>query len=358
MVEETFSQFNSPLEKIEVDSVKKSGKPVIGVTIGDPAGIGPEISIKALLEPSVLKVCKPVLIGDLSVLRSVNERLGLNASFRTIDSPEEAKGERGSIELIDLDNVNLKNLPVGEASSESGRASIQYIEKAVEYALRREFSAISTAPINKKAISMAGSKHIGHTEILGALCGVKEPLTMFWVKNMRIFFLTRHVPLIEAVKMVKKERIINMTLRIRKALHQLGINNPKIAVAALNPHASDGGLIGSEEIEEIIPAIRELQSMGLNVIGPIPADSVFRQALEQKYDAVLSLYHDQGHIPAKTLDFYGTVAVTLGLPFIRTSVDHGTAYDIAWKGLANHKSLVEAIKLAAKLSKVYSPNSG
>lgn len=333
----------------------RSTRPIIGVTIGDPAGIGPEISIKASLEASVLRVCKPVLIGDLSVLKEVSERLGLNAAFRIIDSPREAKGRGGSIDLINLNNVKLESLPIGEASAESGRASIQYIEKAVEYALRREVSAISTAPINKRAINMAGSEHIGHTEILAALCGVEEPLTMFWVKGMRIFFLTRHVPLTEAVKAVKKERIIDMVLKIKKVLRQMGLNNPKIAVAALNPHAGDGGLIGSEENKEIIPAVSALQNMGLSVFGPIPADSIFHQALERKYDAVLSLYHDQGHIAAKTLNFYGAVAVTLGLPFIRTSVDHGTAYDIAWKGLANHKSLVEAIKLAAKLSKVYSP---
>lgn len=336
--------------------MNRSARPIIGVTIGDPAGIGPEISVKASLESSVLKVCKPVLIGDVSVLKGVSERLGLNIDFRIIDSPREARGERGLIDLVNLSNVDLRNLPIGEASAVSGRASIQYIEKAVDYALRREVSAISTAPINKKAINMAGSKHVGHTEILAALCGVEEPLTMFWVKGMRIFFLTRHVPLIEAVKAVKKEKIIGMTLKIKEALRQLGVDNPKIAVAALNPHAGDEGLIGSEEIREIVPAVKDLQSMGLNVVGPVPADSVFHQALERKYDAVLSLYHDQGHIAAKTLDFYGTVAVTLGLPFIRTSVDHGTAYDIAWKGLASHKSLVEAIKLAAKLSKIYSPD--
>ena len=334
--------------------MSESNKPIIGVTIGDPAGIGPEISIKALLEQSIFKLCKPVLIGDLALLKTVSEQLGLQVEFRVLGSPSEAKGEKGFIELIDLKNVDVKSLVVGVASAEAGRASIQYVEKAVEYALKREVDAISTAPINKKAINMAGSKHIGHTEMLADLCGVKEPLTMFWVKGIRIFFLTRHIPLIDAIKSVKKERIVNMTLKIEKALRQLKIKKPKIAIAALNPHASDGGLIGKEESEEIIPAVEILKSMGLNVVGPVPADSVFHQALMHKYDAVLSLYHDQGHIAAKTLDFHGAVAVTLGLPFIRTSVDHGTAYDIAWKGLADPRSLVEAIKTAASLSKIYS----
>ncbi|MEM1602191.1 MAG: 4-hydroxythreonine-4-phosphate dehydrogenase PdxA [Candidatus Bathyarchaeia archaeon] len=336
--------------------MKGSRKPVIGVTIGDPASIGPEISIKASLEPRVLRACVPVLIGDLDVLREVSGRLGLNADFRVIDSPSEAEGNKGTVNVIDLKSVDLENLPIGEASVESGRASVKYIEAAVKYALRREISAIATAPINKRAISMAGVKHIGHTEILAALCGVEEPLTMFWVKGIKIFFLTRHVPLVDAIRAVKRDRIVSMVQRVDAALRQLGVTKPRIAVAALNPHAGEGGLIGMEEIEEIIPAVNELQSIGLNVVGPVPADSVFHQALERKYDAILSLYHDQGHIAAKTLDFYGAVAVTLGLPFIRTSVDHGTAYDIAWKGVASHKSLTEAIRLAAELSKIYSPS--
>ena len=331
-------------------------KPIIGVTLGDPAGIGPEISIKTFLDDSVFEACRPLLIGDLSILRKISGQLGIQVDFRVVDSPREVVGKKGLVELIDLGNINLEKLTLGKASAESGRAAIEYIERAVKYALKGEINAVATAPINKKAINMAGSKHIGHTEMLAALCGVEEPLTMFWVKGMKIFFLTRHLPLIEAIKAVRKNRIVSMTMRIHKALRQIGVNSPRIAVAALNPHAGEEGLLGREEIEEIIPAVKELQKMGLNVVGPVPADSVFHQALEHKYDAVLSLYHDQGHIAAKTVDFYGAVAVTLGLPFIRTSVDHGTAYDIAGKGIANPKSLIEAVKLAAALSKVYSYN--
>jgi 4-hydroxythreonine-4-phosphate dehydrogenase len=334
--------------------MEKAAKPIIGVTVGDPAGVGPEISLKALLEPSVINSCRPVLIGDLSVLKKVSERLGFHFNFRVLESPSEVKDENKSINIVDLRSIDIDKLAVGAASAESGWASIQYIKRAVEYALKGEINAIATAPINKKAVNMAGSKHLGHTEILAALCGVEEPLTMFWVKDMKIFFLTRHVPLIEAIKAVKKDKIVGMTIKVERALRWLRIEKPRIAIAALNPHASDDGLMGSEEIEEVIPAVKELQGMGLNVVGPVPADSVFHKALEHEYDAVLSLYHDQGHIAAKTLDFYGAVAVTLGLPFIRTSVDHGTAYDIAWRGIANPRSLIEAIKLAAKLSKIYS----
>lgn len=341
-------------------SVRSSGrggraKPIVAVTMGDPAGVGPEISIKALLCDEVLKKCIPILVGDAKVLGEANQRLGLKARFRIIGSPTEAKQKKGEINLIDLGNVNVENLVIGAASAESGRASIQYIEKAVEYAIKREVDAVATAPINKRAVSMAGSLHIGHTEILAALCNVKDPLTMFYAKGLRIFFLTRHVPLIDAIKAIKRERIINMTLRVHRALQWLGIDRPKIAIAALNPHAGEEGLLGNQEAEEIIPAVRELRHLGLDVIGPLPADSIFHLALERGYDAVLSLYHDQGHIAAKTLDFYGSVAATLGLPFIRTSVDHGTAYDIAWRGLASPRSLIEAIKLAADLSRIYNP---
>jgi 4-hydroxythreonine-4-phosphate dehydrogenase len=334
--------------------MEKGSKPIVGITLGDPAGIGPEISIKTFLDDDVFEVCKPLLIGDLRILREISGQLGINVEFRPVNSPCEVRGERGLVELIDMKNVDIEKLMLGRASAEPGRASIEYVEKAVEYALKGEIDALATSPINKKAINMAGSKYIGHTEMLAGLCGVKEPLTMFWVRGVKIFFLTRHMPLIEAIKSVKKARIVDMSLRIKEALLSIGMENPRIAIAALNPHAGEEDLMGREESDEIIPAVKELQGIGLNINGPVPADSVFHQALEGKYDAVLSLYHDQGHIAAKTLDFYGAVAVTLGLPFIRTSVDHGTAYDIAGKGVANPKSLIEAVKLAAALSKVYS----
>ncbi len=325
-------------------------RPTVGITMGDPAGIGPEVSIKSLMRDEIYTLCKPVLIGDLNLLKETADHLGLKVEFKVLSSPRDAQGKFGVIEVIDLKNVNLDNLRVGEVSAEAGRASLDYIERAVEYALKGELDAIVTAPISKEAIRMAGCKYIGHTELIGALAGVEEPLTMFWVQGVRIFFLTRHLPLIEAIRAVKKSRIVEMVLRMEREMRRMGIERPRIAVAALNPHASDGGLIGDEEEKEIKPAVHELRDAGINVYGPIPADSVFHQALEGKYDAVLSLYHDQGHIAAKTRDFYGTVSVTLGLPFIRTSVDHGTAFDIAGRGVANPRSMEEAIKLAANLT--------
>jgi 4-hydroxythreonine-4-phosphate dehydrogenase len=335
-----------------------TNEPIIIITMGDPAGIGPEIAIKSLINPEIHGLCRPILIGTLKSLQKTAMHLNLDIAFKAIPAPGYAKGKTGTIEVIDLNNVDTEKLKTGIMSAEAGRASIEYIEKAVNYALQGECEAIVTAPINKKAISLAGSRHIGHTELIAALSNVKDPLTMFSVRGLRIFFLTRHLSLKDAVRAVKKDSIIETTVKIAQALARIGLADPYIAIAALNPHASDEGLMGTEEAKEIYPAVKELRNMGLNVDGPVPADSVFHQAVEGKYEAILSMYHDQGHIAAKTLDFYGTVSVTLGLPFIRTSVDHGTAYDIAGKGVVNAKSLEEATKLAAKLVASSSRASG
>jgi 4-hydroxythreonine-4-phosphate dehydrogenase len=319
------------------------------ITIGHPAAIGPEIAVKTLLIPEVYEHCKPIIIGDIKLLQKTAMQLKEKVGFKTTTAPRNVEGRAGTIEVVDLNNVDLDTLQIGEISSEAGRASLEYVEKAVEYALQKEVNAIVTAPINKKAISLAGSSHIGHTELIAALSGVGKLVTMFWVRGARIFFLTRHLPLKEALNAVTRERIVDTTITIVEVLREIGVTDPKVAIAALNPHASDGGLVGSEEEEELAPAIKEVRTRGIKVYGPIPADSVFHQAVEGKYDAVLSLYHDQGHIAAKTLDFYGTVSVTLGLPFIRTSVDHGTAHEIAGRGIANPTSLNEAIKVAVDL---------
>lgn len=324
-------------------------RPVIGVTMGDPAGIGPEIALKALRKREVKHVCKPVLIGNREILNRMIKELGVKVSLRNVNSPREALGKSGIIDIVDLKNVNLETLRIGVVSLEAGKASLQYIKKATEYALGGLVDAVVTGPINKQAIRLTGSPYIGHTEMLATLCGNQNPLTMFCVQRARIFFLTKHLPLVEAVRAVTRNRIVRRVTQIIAELKHLGLKDPIIAVAALNPHASDDGLFGIEETKHILPAIKKLTNLKLNVVGPVPADTVFSKALEGKYDAVLSLYHDQGHIAAKTVDFYGTASVTLGLPFPRTSVDHGTAYDIAGKDLANPGSLIKAIKLASKL---------
>lgn len=332
--------------------------PTILITMGDPAGIGPEIALKSLREPSIHQVCKPIIIGDLNTLKEIAQTLNGCYVFESITSIESIQGIEGVIEVIDLNNVDNTEIQTGFISAAAGRASLDYIHQAVEAALNQQVDAIVTSPIHKKAIHLAGSSHIGHTEMIADLANVQDPLTMFWVRGARIFFLTRHLSLSDAIKHVTRGNIVETTLKIDDALKKIGVPNPRIAVAALNPHAGDQQLFGSEEEREITPAINLLRKKGIIAMGPIAADSVFHQAVEGQFDAVLSLFHDQGHIAAKTLDFHGTISVTLGLPFIRTSVDHGTAHDIAGQGVANPLSLIEAIKVATKLvilQKCHSP---
>ncbi|HET6780977.1 MAG TPA: 4-hydroxythreonine-4-phosphate dehydrogenase PdxA [bacterium] len=312
--------------------------PVVGITIGDPAGIGPEIVVRALAHESVPASVTPVVIGDRWVLERAMDATGIRLEF---DST-------GRGRLIDLANVD-RRLQWGKIQATGGGAAAQFIERAVQEALAGRLDALATAPINKEALWRAGYRHLGHTEMLADLTRSDDPLTMFQVRGLRIFFLTRHLSLREALDQITRERISSMLPRIDNELKRLGITRPTLAVAALNPHAGEGGALGREDQDEIAPAIEDARTRGLSVHGPVPADSVFAQALEGRYDAVLSLYHDQGHIAAKTLDFHGAVSVTLGLPFIRTSVDHGTAFDIAGKGIAKADSMIAAILAAGDL---------
>ena len=313
-----------------------SARPVIAVTIGDPAGIGPEIVVRAVALEAVRALAEIVVIGDRGRLQEAARATGIPPHF----------GETTS--LIDLGNVPA-GMPWGQIQAAAGRAAGQYIERAVGEAQTGRVDALATAPLHKEALWQAGYPYPGHTEMLGALCGVDDPLTMFQVRGMRIFFLSRHLSLRRAIDAVTRDRIVTILPRIALELRRLGIADPRIAVAGLNPHAGEGGALGREERDEIAPAVADARGAGLSVSGPIPADSVFAHALEGRYDAVLSLYHDQGHIASKTLDFHGTVSVTLGLPFIRTSVDHGTAFDIAGTGTARAESMAAAIVAAADL---------
>ncbi|MBI2973697.1 MAG: 4-hydroxythreonine-4-phosphate dehydrogenase PdxA [Armatimonadetes bacterium] len=312
--------------------------PVIGITIGDPAGIGPEIVVRALAHEAVRASGSAVVIGDGWVLERAMNVTGTRLEF----------GTGGHARLVDLANVDHR-LQWGKIQSTAGAAAGQFIERAVQDALAGRIDALATAPLNKEALWRAGYRHLGHTEMLADLTRTSDPLTMFQVRGLRIFFLTRHLSLREALDQIRREKIAAILPRIDAELHRLGIERPRVAVAALNPHAGEGGALGREDLEEIAPAVADARSRGLTVDGPVPADAVFAQALDGRYDAVLSLYHDQGHIAAKTLDFHGAVSVTLGLPFVRTSVDHGTAFDIAGKGLARADSMIAAILAAGDL---------
>lgn len=314
--------------------------PRIGITIGDPAGIGPEIVVRALAEESVRTAIRAVVIGDAWILERAMEVTKTHIDFAAEGFPQ----------LIDLVNVDHR-LQWGKVQSTAGAAAGQFIERAVQEALAGRIDALATAPIHKEALWRAGYRFLGHTEMLGALVGSPDPLTMFQVRSLRIFFLTRHVALREAIDAVHQEHIASILPRIDRALRSLGFDRPRIAVAALNPHAGEGGAFGKEDLEQIAPAVELARQRGIQVEGPIPADAVFAHALGGRYDAVLALYHDQGHIAAKTLDFHGAVSVTLGLPFIRTSVDHGTAFDIAGQGIARAESMTAAILAAGDLTR-------
>ncbi len=330
-------------------------RPIIGIPIGDPAGIGPEIVVKALQNQELYRICKPLVIGELQILKRIAGVIHSGLDFQVISRPDQGGYRAGTVDLISLENINSAQIRFGIIQPGAGKSAYQFIAKAAALANSGEIAAVATAPINKEAIKAAGIDFIGHTEMLASLTNTCDPLTMFQVHNLRVFFLTRHVSLRKACDLVTKERLLDYIGRCLNALKMLGIESGVLAVAGLNPHNGEHGLFGDEEVLEVEPAIRDAQGKGWNVVGPVPGDSVFYQALKGKYDAVLSLYHDQGHIATKTVDFERTISLTIGMPFLRTSVDHGTAFDIAGQGIAGSISMEEAIRLAAEYSRVYRP---
>lgn len=329
---------------------------IIAVPMGDPAGVGPEIALKAMMDPEVWEKGVPLLVGDQSVLEEVSKRLGLGAKFCAFPDFSAAEGSPKNLPLLDVGVIpNGQSVEPGEISALSGRASVAYIRKAVELCMTGAAAGMATTPINKEALRAAGEPYIGHTEMLAEMSGADKSYTMFLVDDLRILFHSRHLSLKQAIEKLDKNDVIHSIETAAKCLASIGLPAGTIALAALNPHASDGGLFGDEEAKILIPAVEAARARGLNVVGPVPADSVFYFGLRGKYDVVVSLYHDQGHIASKTYDFYRTVSVTFGLPFIRTSVDHGTAFDIAWKGVANPVSMKEALLAAFKIAPLYSP---
>jgi 4-phospho-D-threonate 3-dehydrogenase / 4-phospho-D-erythronate 3-dehydrogenase len=325
-------------------------KPIIAIPMGDPAGIGPEIVLKALIRSEVQQAARCVVIGDRKVLEEAIRFTHVNVRIKVIQKAEEGDFSEGVVNLIDLDNVVMKDFSLGQVNGMCGKAAYEYIKKSIEMALGKEVAAVATTPINKEALRAENINFIGHTEIFGALTDTKDPITMFEVHGMRVFFLTRHVSLRRACDLITKDRIKDYVKRCKEVLAKLGVTEGTMAIAGLNPHSGEHGLFGDEEVEHVIPAVEELKAEGYDVAGPIGADSVFHLALQGRFNSVLSLYHDQGHIATKTLDFERTIAITGGMPILRTSVDHGTAMDIAGKGIASEVSMVEAILLGAKYS--------
>jgi 4-hydroxythreonine-4-phosphate dehydrogenase len=326
-----------------------STEPILAVTMGDPAGIGPEIVARTLASPPEGVSARGLAVGDAAVLRRALEVCQLDLRVHPITKVGEATFEQDSIDVLDQ-GVADEDVPFGVVSATAGRAAVAAVEAAARAALEGEVTAVVTAPINKEAIWAAGSIHLGHTEMLGELTGSNRYATMFVVKGLNIFFTTRHMSLREALDHVTLESVSSSIREAWIALEVLGHDAPRLAVAALNPHGGENGKFGKEEIEHIGPACESARAQGRNVIGPIPADSIFHQGLEGRYDGILSHFHDQGHIAAKTVDFEGAITVTMGLPIIRTSVDHGTAYDIAGQGKASAGGLAAAFRAAAELA--------
>ena len=323
-------------------------KPLIFITLGDPAGIGPEVTAKSLEEIGNTDDYHTVVIGSHDVFKKTLETCSINLKFNLIKSIEELNKNNNLTHLLDLNNTP-NELQMGKVDAKSGKASVEWVLKAGELASKTTNSAIVTAPINKEACTLAGYRDIGHMEIFQSQTNSKEVATMLVADNLRVVHLTTHRSLRIACDYVTKDNVYNKIKLTHDYFINCGFINPKIAVSALNPHASDGGILGDEEAKQISPAVNDAKNDGINATGPIPADTVFNQAIDGKYDVVLAMYHDQGHIPIKVHNWEKSISVNLGLPFVRTSVDHGTAFDIAGKGIAHHASMTEAIRQAVSL---------
>jgi 4-hydroxythreonine-4-phosphate dehydrogenase len=340
-----------------------SEKPIVGITMGDPSGIGPEISVKALGRAEIYDLCRPLIIGDAGVMeKAAREAVKRPAPvIRPAAAVEECFFRHGTIDVLDQHSVKIDSLKIGKVDAMSGEAAFVSVKKAIELALAGEIDATVTNPLNKEALNLAGRHFAGHTEIYAELTGTKDYSMMLAEGNLRVVHVSTHVSLREACDRVKKERVLKVIELAHNTCRDLGMNEPRVAVAALNPHAGENGLFGKEESEEIAPAIEAARARGICVDGPVPPDTVFSKALGGIYDIVVAMYHDQGHIPLKVTGFqYDSargewravkgVNITLGLPIIRSSVDHGTAFGHAWQGSASELSLISAIEYGVKLA--------
>jgi 4-hydroxythreonine-4-phosphate dehydrogenase len=325
-----------------------SERPLVGVTLGDPAGVGPEITVKAFGEADLYDISRPVVIGDRGVLERAARAVGLEPEVNVVQRPSEGRFEPGTINLLDLGNVDLDSLQWGQVQGQAGRAAFDYIRTAIELAMQGEIEAMATAPINKEALQIGGVPFLDHTGMLAKLTNSPDVLTMFVVRNLVIFFMARHMSMRRACDDVTAENVSTTLQKAHQAMAKFGQPNARFGVAALNPHGGEHGLFGDEEIKEIGPGIERARAAGVNAFGPVPADAVFHQCLQGRYDAVLSLHHDQGHIAAKTYDFERTISITTGMPFVRASVDHGTAFDIAGQGIASAVGMAESVRVAAR----------
>ncbi|WP_371818743.1 4-hydroxythreonine-4-phosphate dehydrogenase PdxA [Eubacterium sp. MSJ-13] len=336
-------------------------RPILGITMGDPASIGPEITVKALSDPEIYEKCLPLVVGDTAVMEEAVKIVGKDIKIHTVHNVQEAFFTYGTIDVYDMKLVDMDKLERGVVSAMAGHAAFEYVRKVIELAMNHEIDATVTNALNKEAMNLAGHHYSGHTEIYAEYTGTEKYTMMLAHENLRVVHVSTHVSLREACDRVKKERVLEVIRIADQACKELGIENPKIGVAGLNPHSGENGMFGKEEIEEITPAILQAKAEGILADGPVPPDTVFSKARGGWYDIVVAMYHDQGHIPLKVVGFVynqkeqkwdavAGVNITLGLPIIRASVDHGTAFDQAGKGVANELSLVNAMDYAIRMA--------
>jgi 4-hydroxythreonine-4-phosphate dehydrogenase len=329
--------------------------------MGDPAGIGPEIIAKALTRKEVYDIARPLVIGDARVIEQGIQFARRDVHIRPVWEVREGRFQFGTIDVLDLKNADMHQIEIGKVSAAAGKAAFEAIVKAIELAMNKQIDAAVTAPINKESLNLAGCPYSGHTEIFARYTNTKDYAMMLVEKDMRVVHVTTHVSLRRACDLVQKERVLKVIVLADEACKRMGIPKPAVGVAGLNPHCGEGGLFGDEEIKEIIPAIQAAQALGIRAEGPVPADTLFSKVKGGQYDIAVAMYHDQGHIPIKLTGFVFNpnthkwesvrgVNITLGLPIIRTSVDHGTAFDQAGKGIAVEDSLIHAIEYAVKMT--------
>ncbi|MCI0753592.1 4-hydroxythreonine-4-phosphate dehydrogenase PdxA [Teichococcus vastitatis] len=325
-------------------------RPIVAITMGDASGIGPEIILKALARPEVYAMCRPLVVGDAGRLREAGGLIGSALAVRAVQTPAEAGFVCGTADVVDLGLIPAGH-PFGKVLPLSGEAAFRYIERATRLVEAGQADAICTAPLSKEALHAAGHKYPGHTELLATLTNTPEVSMMLVAPKLRVIHVTTHVGLIDAIRRIEPGLVFRVIERGRATLVKAGFDNPRIGVCGINPHAGENGLFGQgEEEEKIIPAVRECQAKGWAVEGPLPADTLFFRAARGDFDLVVAMYHDQGHAPVKVMGLEAGVNITIGLPVVRTSVDHGTAFDIAGKGIADDGSLVEALKQAVDLA--------
>ncbi len=340
--------------------------PLFGISMGDPASIGPEVTARAVISQEVLDICRPWVVGDVNVMRRVVQGMGLEAEVVSVEDPEPAQFNAATINVLDLANVDMSRWKPGEVNAMCGQAAFEYVRRVIELAMEGTVAATVTGPIHKESINLAGHAFGGHTEIYARYTNTDKVAMLLVEENLRVVHVSTHVSLREACDLVRKDRILDSIILLDQACKRIGIERPRLGVAGLNPHASDGGLFGHEEEREILPAVEAAQARGIQVQGPIPADTLFPKAIGGMYDGCVAMYHDQGHIPFKVVGFQWNesagrmksvrgVNITLGLPIIRTSVDHGTAMEIAGQYVASADAMQLAIAYAARL---YRPQSG